>query len=238
MLKIENLRKNYGKRTVLKNINLKLERGLWALIGRNGTGKSTLLRCIMGIENYSGSVKIKNREVKYLHPREIASLIGYVPQISNQSLPLTVREFIEMGAYYRNGSVDEKIKILNILEDKKIFTLSGGEFQKALIIRALIGEPPILLLDEPASHLDIKNTTEIMKIINDYSRKNIVIVVIHDLNFLNFVDGIIALKNGKSRILKNFEQRDLENVFDTRIKIVKDGTLKFIIPSYSEKLIN
>ncbi len=235
MLKIENLRKNYGKRKILEGITLKLERGLWALIGRNGAGKSTLLRCIMGIENYRGSIKIKNREVKYLHPREIASLIGYVPQISNQSLPLTVREFIEMGAYYRNGSVDEKIKILNISEDRKIFTLSGGEFQKALIMRALIGAPPILLLDEPASHLDIKNTTEIMKIIDEYSKKNLVIAVIHDLNLLNFVDGIISLQNGKAKIIKNIEQDILEDVFDTKIKIVKNGSLRFIIPFYLDE---
>lgn len=234
MLKIKNLRKKYGKRVVLNGINLKLEKGLWALIGVNGAGKTTFLRCIMGVENYDGSIKIKNKEVMDLSAKEIARLIGYVPQVSNQLLPLTVREFIEMGAYYRSGDVEEKINALNIDTDRKITTLSGGEFQKLLIMRALIGNPPILLLDEPASHLDIKNTTETLEIINRYSKENLVILVVHDLNILNFVNGILALKNGKIKILNDIEQRVLEDIFDTKIRIVHNGHFKFILPFYHE----
>jgi len=234
VLKIKNLRKKYGKRVVLNGINLKLEKGLWALIGVNGAGKTTFLRCIMGVENYDGSIKIKNKEVMDLSAKEIARLIGYVPQVSNQLLPLTVREFIEMGAYYRSGDVEEKINALNIDTDRKITTLSGGEFQKLLIMRALIGNPPILLLDEPASHLDIKNTTETLEIINRYSKENLVILVVHDLNILNFVNGILALKNGKIKILNDIEQRVLEDIFDTKIRIVHNGHFKFILPFYHE----
>ncbi len=219
---------------MLNDITLKLDRGLWALIGVNGAGKTTFLRCIMGVENYEGSIKIKNKEVKELSAKEIAPLIGYVPQISNQLLPFTVREFIEMGTYYRSGNIEEKINSLNIDPDREITTLSGGEFQKLLIMRALIGDPPILLLDEPASHLDIKNTTEILEIITTYSKKNLVILVVHDLNILNFVDGIMALKNGKIKILNEIEKRALENIFDTKIRIVNNGHFKFIVPFYRE----
>ena len=234
MLKIKNLRKKYGKRVVLDGITLKLEKGLWALIGVNGAGKTTFLRCVMGVENYDGSIRIKGKEVKELPAKEIAPLIGYVPQISNQLLPLTVREFIEMGAYYRNGDVEEKINALNMDPDRKITTLSGGEFQKLLIMRALIGNPPILLLDEPASHLDIKNTMETLEIITRYSKKNLVILVLHDLNLLNFVDGIIALKNGKIKILNEIEKGILEDIFNTKIRIVHNGHFKFIVPFYLE----
>ncbi len=233
MLRVENVRKKYS-RYVLNGVSFCVEKGLWALIGRNGSGKTTLLKCILGLEEYEGSITVNSREVRDMERREIASLMGYVPQFSNSEVPLSVREFVEMGAYYRDGDVNEVIEKLELDENRKIHTLSGGEFQKVLIARALVGEPKILLLDEPASHLDIRNTLETMRIIKEYSKEHIVIAVIHDLNLLNFFDGIIALKNGKNRIYKSLKEVGFEEIFDAGIKVMEVNGRYFVVPDFGK----
>ncbi len=233
MLKVENLSKFYGRKRVLKTVNLQLERGFWGLIGRNGAGKTTLLRCIMAMTTFTGTIKINGKNVKEMPRSDIAKIVGYVPQLSSQDVPLSVRDFLEIGAYYRNGNVDNVINYLGFKEERQINTLSGGEFQKLLIARAMIGNPPLLLLDEPANHLDIKNTAEIIEILKEYSKRYLVIAVVHDLNLLNFVDGVIALKNGKAKILNDVDSQALEKIFDIKVELINAGKYRFVIPRYN-----
>jgi len=122
MLRIENLRKKYGKKEVLRGVNLELESGFWALIGKNGAGKTTLLRCIMGMVPFEGKIEISGRDVKKMGRSEMAKKIGYVPQMSSQDLPLTVREFLEIGAYYRGGRIENALKILNYEPERMVNT--------------------------------------------------------------------------------------------------------------------
>ncbi len=230
MLKVENLRKSYGRKIVLNGVDLKLDTGFYGLIGKNGAGKTTLLRCILGIEKYEGSIVVNDRPIEKLNRYEIARLIGYVPQISSQDLNLSVREFVEMGVYFRDGNVEEALSIIDVPEDRKINTLSGGEFQKVLIARAMAGNPPLLLLDEPASHLDIKNTGEIIRILKRYSYNHLVLAVIHDLYLLNYVDKIVVLHNGKARIYEAVDNIPLMEVYGGNLKIVEANGMRFPVP--------
>lgn len=231
MLEIRNLQKSYGNKIVLNNIDISLDKGLWALIGKNGSGKTTLLKCVLGIESYKGSIKILGKEVKEMKRSEIASLIGYVPQITSFDHPLTVREFIEIGCYYRKGNVDDALKVLNLDGDRKVNTLSGGEFQRALIARAIVGHPKILLLDEPSNHLDIKNTTELVKVLKAYSKNCLVLAVIHDLNLLRFFDGVIGLSEGNCKIYNRLQDIEFEKIFDVRIRVAYVDDEISIIPA-------
>ena len=233
MLRVKNLSKSYGNKIVLKNVNLKLEKGFWGLIGRNGAGKTTLLRCIMAMTSFSGTIEINGKNVQEIPRSRIAKIVGYVPQLSSQDVPLSIRDFLEIGAYYRDGDVNSIINYLDFEEERQINTLSGGEFQKLLIARAMIGEPPLLLLDEPANHLDIKNTAEIIEILKEYSKRNLVIAVLHDLNLLNFVDGVIAIKNGTAKIFNNLDSRDLKEIFDINVELINVGRYRFVIPRYN-----
>ncbi len=230
MLRVENLRKSYGKLQVLKGISFSLDSGFYALIGRNGAGKTTLLKCILGIERCQGRISVNGTDVTGMKRADIARLIGYVPQMGSQDIPLTVREFVEMGAYFRDGDVERALRIVDVDWDRRVDTLSGGEFQKVLIARAIVGEPPLLLLDEPANHLDMDNTFEIVEYLREYAREHTVISVFHDLNLLNYVDGVLVMVSGRVEFYDKAEDVPVEKIYG-RVKTLYVDGMRFIVPN-------
>ena len=177
-LEIKNGCFGYSKENlILKNINLKVNDGeIFTILGQNGIGKTTLLKCLNGVLKWSdGEVYIDEKKV--LSSKDLKN-IGYVPQAHNLSFLYSVKELVVMGRakYLRAFSIpseeDYKLveKVLNEigilhLIDKKCSELSGGQLQMAFVARALVSEPRILILDEPESHLDFKNQTIILKLI-------------------------------------------------------------------------
>ncbi|WP_297508113.1 ABC transporter ATP-binding protein [Thermococcus sp.] len=191
---------SYGQREVLREVELRAEKGeLLAIIGPNGAGKTTLLKCLSGILRAEGTVRVDGVELLALKPSERANYITYVPQSSFPQFAFTVEEFVEMGAYITRGSVEEALRRVGLWERRKdrITDLSGGEFQLALIGRALAQGSRVMLLDEPTSHLDVNHSVMIMELLRELKREKIVIAVLHDLNLaLNYADRMVILKDG------------------------------------------
>jgi len=165
-IKIQDVWFSYGRRKVLESVSLEVEAGSFAaLIGPNGAGKSTLLRLLLGVlKPTRGEISILGRP-----PGEQGQPIGYVPQGIHlpKGFPLSVRDVVLMGRYgnlglfHRPGPKDRKLSEEALesvgmlhLRDRRFQDLSGGQQQRVLIARALVGDPCVLILDEPTAGLD------------------------------------------------------------------------------------
>jgi ABC-type Mn2+/Zn2+ transport system ATPase subunit len=189
VLSIENLSVVYGKRPILKNVNLQVRVGdFWFFLGPNGVGKTTLLRAVLGLLSPAEGQIFMNPEYA---GRE---LIGFVPQRCdlNPTLSTTVSEFVLLGlAGLRTHSKERPERLLWALErmnladlkEKDYWSLSGGQRQRALVARALIRKPKFLIADEPTKDLDLTATRALMDSLNDLNRKErlTVLFVTHDL---------------------------------------------------------
>ncbi|MSN96856.1 ABC transporter ATP-binding protein [Campylobacter sp. FMV-PI01] len=251
-LEIKNLNFKIDEFEILKDINLNVKKSKFVgILGPNGCGKSTLLKNILRIyEPNSGIIKFENRKMSDYSLKELSKLIGFVPQKSAISMPLSVEDIVLMGRYshlknsfvgYEKSdylAVDKILKKLDLERFKKrvAFSLSGGEFQRVILARALVGEPKILLLDEPTSALDLNFSVSMLKICKNLVKDlNILgVVVIHDLNLASGIcDEIFMMKNGvvsyrgtpkelfKKEILKDIYNLDCEILeFQNRAVVV------------------
>ena len=178
----------HGRRQILQDVSLSLEAGkVLTIIGPNGAGKSTLLKVLLGLQDAdSGEVTLRK-----------GLRIGYVPQsisIENH-LPLSVRRFVALGG---KGSVSEVLAILKIehLDSAAIQSISGGEFQRVLLARALLRRPDLLVLDEPAQGVDVMGQGELYDKISELRNRYGfgVIMVSHDLHLVMAkTDQVICL---------------------------------------------
>ena len=213
MIEIKNLYKNFGKLKVLKDINLKIEKGeKVVLIGPSGSGKSTLLRCLNFLEiPTKGEITIdgellENDEKKLI---EMRKKVGMVFQNFNLFPNMTVLENIMLAPMKVKGVSETKAKRTALdllrkvdLEDKRDVypnSLSGGQKQRIAIARALAMEPEILLFDEPTSALDPEMVGEVLEIMKNLAKEQItMIVVTHEMGFAREVaDRVIFMEEGK-----------------------------------------
>jgi iron complex transport system ATP-binding protein len=240
MLLLENLKAGYDKKIVLKGVDLAFEKGrLYAILGPNGSGKSTLLKIIDRIiEPRDGKIYIDGEDIRKLSLRELAEKLAYLPQHTNSIPNFSVFEAILMGRkpYILFEPTKRDLEVVeSLIEElglqdfafRKITELSGGEFQKILIARALAQEPKILLLDEPINHLDPKNQIEILQILKRATQKFnlITIIVLHDINLaLHFADYLIFMKQGKiyrAEESQEITQELIGEIYDIEVKIVE-----------------
>ncbi|CDG36345.1 urea ABC transporter, ATP-binding protein UrtE [Acetivibrio thermocellus BC1] len=196
MLKVDNLCACYGESIVLNDVSLKVEPGkVTCLLGRNGVGKSTLLKSIMGlVKTPKGSVCLNNENIIKLPTYKRAQKgIGYVPQGRDIFPQLTVHENLILGME-RNGhkkkSIEEEIfelfPVLKTMLDRKGGDLSGGQQQQLAIARALISEPEVLLLDEPTEGIQPSIIQEIGRVIKKLkNRGNVTMLIVEQ--YLEFV---------------------------------------------------
>jgi iron complex transport system ATP-binding protein len=200
-------------RPVLRAVSLEIGAGrVTGLFGPNGSGKSTLLRCLNGsLRPQSGQVRLGERPVAALGPREAARLMGVVSQNTPLSLPFTALEVVLLGRYphgetWRDDSPGEIAFARNCLArldvdglaERPFDELSGGERQRVIVARALAQETPVLLWDEPVSHLDVRHQLELYRLARTLAGEGrTVVMVCHDL-FLApmFVDQVALLKAG------------------------------------------
>ena len=230
----------YRGRAVLKDIDLKLERGeKAALIGPNGSGKTTLLQTISGcLPPISGILRLAGQDIPCMRPRERAREMACVPQDMHTPFDIRVISLVLMGRYPYVGvfggySDEDRAKagraLANTgsleLRDRSCRTLSGGELQRVLISRALAQDPGLLLLDEAASNLDVARKAEIFGLLRrNGSRDLSVLAAVHDLNLAAlYFERLIFLKGGRivqdGPVSKVFNSDVLSRVFDVRVSV-------------------
>ena len=209
LVRFNNATLGYGRRVVLSGLTFEIPEGdFLGLVGPNGAGKTTILRAILGtLEPMSGTVTLKP-----------GLRFGYVPQRDSvdYGFPLRVLDVVLMGRYDRIGlgrrptAADRDratqalahVGIANLAE-QQLSALSGGQKQRTLIARALVGEPNILVLDEPTNGMDLVSTTQILSLVRDLHERDriTVLMVSHALNEVaNYVDRIALTMQGAFRI--------------------------------------
>lgn len=192
LVSINDVSCGYGGLPVIEKINLQIKTGEYiALSGPNGAGKSTLLQAMLGLlPIQTGGVELFGQSTAKFNQW---SKIGYVPQRGqsfNRLMPATVGEVVEMGLVRQNrpsSSVDQiylalkKVNLLHVAK-KRISQLSGGQQQRVLLARALIGQPQLLLLDEPSTALDVKSRASFYGLLEKLHKKEDVTIVLvtHD----------------------------------------------------------
>ena len=212
MIEVRDLHYAFGAKEVLKGVSFSAQKGEFvAILGNNGTGKSTLMLCLNKIrEPKAGTVTVNEQNVLTLPRKACAKLMSYVAQKAELS-DATVYDTVMLGRLpYMNWqttphdhalceAVIEKLN-LESLKMRAVSTLSGGEQQKVMLARALVQEPEVLLLDEPTSSLDIKNAHEMLSEVRTLCKEAslTVLMVIHDLNLaLRYCDKFLFLKDGE-----------------------------------------
>lgn len=216
ILKIENLKKMYGKGENLVNavddVSFSIERGEFvAVVGPSASGKSTLLHLIGGVDRPNdGKIYIEGTDISNYNSKELALFrrrkVGIVYQFYNLIPNLTVKHNIELPLTLDGRRVNEKLfdDIVNKLGISKKLNnfpseLSGGQNQRVAIARSLIYEPSLLLLDEPTGNLDRKNSNEIIEILKyfNHTSNQTIILVTHDESVALESDRIITIVDGK-----------------------------------------
>jgi iron complex transport system ATP-binding protein len=196
---------------VFRNVSLAVQSGdVFCLLGPNGIGKSTLLKCLGNILRIQqGSIFLNGRNLTEFKLSDIARHIGYVPQGLTSAFPFRIRDIIVMGRaphlslLASPSRADREIAFKAMetvgvahLADRQCNSVSGGEWQLTLIARALVQEPQILLLDEPTSHLDMGNQMKILQVIKDLSAAGMTIVMAsHFPDHAFLVSSVVAILN-------------------------------------------
>ncbi|MBL3520231.1 ABC transporter ATP-binding protein [Arcobacter lanthieri] len=251
LIDAKNISFSYQNIEVLNNINFELHQGdILSLIGKNGCGKTTLLKILLGIYKSSGNIKILSKNINEYKNKELAQLISYVPQTHQIPFEYTVFDVVLMGrlAYtnlfsnYSQNDKDitiknlEKVGILH-LKDKIYSQISGGERQLAFIARALTQNAKIIFMDEPVTGLDYGNQLKLLKFLKELANEGYTFVKTthypdHALYASNKVmmlkDGIVldyGLVDDKLTV------ENINKLYDVNVEIIKrDNGYKFCIP--------
>jgi len=211
LLAIDKLSWRVGDKTILDNLSLTINKGEFVgIIGPNGAGKSSLLRCLYNkIKPSSGTINFNQQPLTSYSRIELAQQIAVVLQEPPTHFELTVMDVVRMGLIPNKALLSfdteqdhlaiidaaEKVDLSDMLQ-QPFNSLSGGEKQRAMIARAILQTPQLLLMDEPTNHLDIRHQIEVLELA---SAMNITLLVsIHDLNLAAaFCDRLILLDQGK-----------------------------------------
>ncbi|WII09015.1 ABC transporter ATP-binding protein [Methanomassiliicoccales archaeon LGM-DZ1] len=207
---VADLEFSYGMgKKVLDDISFRLsDAGLICIIGPNGVGKSTLVRCMNKIlKPTGGTVTVDGRDISEIRLRELAQHMGYVPTSSEDDFPMTVFDTILLGRTPKQAfgtSKEDYDKVYDVMEMlgiedlamRPFNELSAGQHQKVAIARGLVQEPEVLILDEPTANLDVKHQVVVLKMLRRLAaeKKMKVVMIVHDLNIsARYADRIILM---------------------------------------------
>ncbi len=234
---VKNLWVGLGEQVILEDVNLKVrERDFLGIIGPNGGGKTTLLKVVLGlIKPDQGSVRVLGTT-----PENARKRIGYLPQRSlfDQSFPTTALQVVLMGRYGRGGlfrrySSGDRQAALEALESvgmasyaqRSIGAFSGGEQQRIFVARALVSEPELLLLDEPAAGIDVAQQKEFYELLGELNEKITIVMVSHDISAVSRYVDKIACVNQKLYYhdSKELVAEDIEEAYRCPVDMIAHG---------------
>lgn len=204
--------RNHGRK-IFHDVSFTLDKGeVLSILGVNGAGKSTLLNCIANLyKPASGDIFLNGKNVKNMTMRDVAKVIGYVPQIHTPAYAYTVREFTVMGRTPYIGAfakpsaedyriADEALERMEIshLKHKAYTEISGGERQQVTIARALTQQPQMIMLDEPTAHLDYGNQYRVVQLIKQLADEGYTLIMTtHNPEHVGILNGKVAILNRK-----------------------------------------
>ena len=241
MLIIDNLRFGYSNQLILNGIGFSVDRGeLVGLVGPNSSGKTTILKLITNVRiPFEGTIHINDQNIVSLNANKIAKLVSVVPQNPESPVGITTKELVFLGRTPHQsllafhdvdpvGIVNNAMQLTQIIElaDRPVATLSGGQKQRAFIAMAIAQDTPVMLFDEPTSHLDLTHQIKVMELIKDLTRtrNQASLVTMHDLNLaaqycdrlVMIVDGIVLADGPPKSVLV---PANIEKAYKTKIII-------------------
>ncbi|GAA4533498.1 ABC transporter ATP-binding protein [Chelativorans composti] len=244
MIAVEKVTKSYGSSVVVDGVSISLPKGgVTSIIGPNGAGKSTLLG-MMGrfLSADAGTITVGGMDVSQTPSDQLAKRLAVLRQDNHLAVRLTVRDLVSFGRYPHSKGrytvedekhINEAISMLGLtsLADRFLDELSGGQRQRAFIAMVICQDTEYVLLDEPLNNLDIKHAVEIMRLVQQATRRlnKTMVVVLHDINMAStFSDVIVAMKNGRvvaSGTPEEIIQPELlSQIYETEIKVVPVGS--------------
>lgn len=227
MLSVENLSCGYGKTEVVHKLSFQVKAGeRLCVLGPNGCGKTTLLRALAGVIPWKGSVEADGVFLRGLSPKQRAKKIALMSQFSWTAFDYTVYEAVMLGRYaHRQGTffpseteadrcvVEDALRRTGVweLREQLVTRLSGGQMQRVFLARTFAQEPKIILLDEPANHLDLRYQEQLLECLREWTAdgRRCVAGVFHDISLaLAFADTALLLEEGRELACGPVEELD------------------------------
>ncbi|XVJ70689.1 MAG: ABC transporter ATP-binding protein [Rhizobacter sp.] len=253
-LQAQQLRVVLGGVTVLNEVSLNLAPGWTAIVGPNGAGKSTLLHALAGLLPLaSGRVLLAGKSLTAWSTGERALQLAWMSQhnaaAGDSSSELTVREVVHLGRLphlglfaaptaFDEAVVDECMHLTecSAWQHRRLHELSGGERQRALLARALAVQAPVLLLDEPTTHLDPPHQIALVKLLQGLGRTHTVVSVLHDVSLALQADQVVVMKagqiHGQGRTSDPSLHQSLVEVFDNALRIEQVSGRYLAVPHF------
>lgn len=239
MVEVKKLTKNYGNIKAVDNISFTVGEGeILGFLGPNGAGKSTTMNIITGyISSTSGTVTIDGKEILE-NPKEAKAKIGYLPEIPPLYTDMTVKKYLEFMfdlkkvKLPKKEHIEEVMRLVRITEqaDRIIKNLSKGYRQRVGFAQALLGNPPVLILDEPTVGLDPMQIIEIRKLIKSLGKKHTIILSSHVLSEISATcDRILVISNGKIVADAKTDELSSSTAGEEKLALVVEGAASDII---------
>ena len=236
-LEARDLRVRLGRREVLRGVSCRFGTGWTAIVGPNGAGKSTLLRALAGLlPVHGGAVLLNGDTLQRLRSRERAKRVAWLAQQGETTGELTARETVALGRLAHLGlfaqatpaddaAIDAAMQVTECSDwsQRRLNELSGGERQRVLLARVLATGAPVLLLDEPTTHLDPPHQVAIARQLRRLATDHTVVSVLHDLPLALQADRVLVLQDGAVRAHAAYDDaglhRTMVEVFGHAIRI-------------------
>ncbi|MBR7006802.1 MAG: ABC transporter ATP-binding protein [Candidatus Methanomethylophilaceae archaeon] len=252
MLELEGVQFGYTKAFInLRGINLSADKGKFiALMGPNGCGKTTLMRCVNCLlKIQEGSIDIEGEDVLAMTRKQVAKVCTTVPAEMPVEFSLLLKDFVSLGrAPISSGiwwdsdedqkAIEDIMRAFGLLkyQDRRLSQLSSGERARALVAKGVVQEPKVMMVDEPSAHLDIKYKVQVMELLKEQAKNGItVIMASHDLNLVTrycdeammIKDGVIYSYGDPNEIIN---EQSIKDVFGIDVTVVNVGGINYVVP--------
>ena len=229
-LRIEHLTKKYGEKVALRDFTYTFTPGIYGILGANGAGKSTLMNLITdNVKRNEGQILWNGTDILKLG-KDFRAKLGYMPQQQGMYNDSSARAFLRYMAQIKeipkkqaNEQIEQLLDVVNLREDahKKVGSFSGGMRQRVLLAQALLGDPQILILDEPTAGLDPRERLRLRQYISDLAQDRIVFLTTHIVSDIESIAGdVLLMKQGElvrhgapEELIASCGGKDLEDVY-------------------------